>query len=84
MCTKKVASNFYVYPLIPNSEFQKKKLTKISFSLRKMQPKCSVIARSIGNFAIHHFKSLYLKHIYKKRYLSLKNAQNFKRSLRKI
>jgi hypothetical protein len=52
------------YTLVSNFEFEKK-LTNISFSLRKMQLKSSPVARSIDNFDAHYINCLDLKYIYK-------------------
>ena len=57
-------SIFSLYTLIPNSEFEVF-LSKISFSLRKLQLKGSAIARSIDNCFAHYLRYLYFKYIYK-------------------
>ena len=78
-----LASIFPLYTLVLNSEIEKK-LTKISFSLRKMQLEDLIMAQSIYNFVMHYFHYLYLKHAYKKWRVSSKNLQNFNRILLKI
>ena len=78
-----LASIFPLYTLISNSEFEKK-LTKILFSLRKMQLEGSAMTWLIDNIFAHYLHCFYLKHAFKNCCVSSKNLKNFNRILCKI